>query len=504
MDRNAFSDIQAVAAMPDLEVLADLIAQHVRPRKGSAADPLSILIFLAARWAFGSANQADSTFLTTPIWEWIRLSALTVGRVLPERPPTFDQLRHLRLAADDGLHEALSIAFSQVSIPLAKQIGLLTPEPGARWDAPSPTTVIYGDGSVVAPLSSVTLDDNGEVVGSRSRDHDGVPAKPRFGPRFKGKKGDEALSGLPITIVGCHGRKRWQRVVLGIDLFFDRNEIGSSMKLFRRVKDLAGGGVTHIVYDRLMAGTHMREIMKMNILPIVAMPEAASRSSHLVLPVKLQRHGYRSAGTREKRKGKGARHRQAEKVAPKERLALRFFEVVEHEVPTGTCVHELWGLDGAIVTVAPGQQVTLDSPYVPCVELAWDQLGDGAHPIGHLKVPCRHGTFTTVIDFAADRKGRNASDQPLALADHIRALHEAMTNWGDLEGLRSDVESTFSWLKQLLPRNRAGSLAAKDFFLDMIGAGLLCNAIAWDVHVSQHTECAQHEAEKGRRHALRS
>ena len=216
MDRNAFSDIQAVAAMPDLEVLADLIAQHVRPRKGSAADPLSILIFLAARRAFGSANQADSTFLTTPIWEWIRLSALTVGRVIPERPPTFDQLRHLRLAADDELHEALSIAFSQVSIPLAKQIGLLTPEPNARWDAPSPTTMIYGDGSVAAPLSSVTHDDNGEVVGSRARDHDGVPAKPRFGPRFKGKKGDAALSGLPITIVGCHGRKRWQRFVLDL------------------------------------------------------------------------------------------------------------------------------------------------------------------------------------------------------------------------------------------------------------------------------------------------
>ena len=57
------------------------------------------------------------------------------------------------------------------------------------------------------------------------------------------------------------------------------------------------------------------------------------------------------------------------------------------------------------------------------------------------------------------------------------------------------MESTFSWLKALLPRNRAGSLKAENFFLDIIGAGLLCNAIAWDVHCARHTKCAQHEAE---------
>jgi hypothetical protein len=504
MDRNPISDLQAVAAMPDLEVLAEVIAKHVRPGRGSAADPMSILILLAGRWAFGSANRADSSFRTTPLWEIIRMSARSVGRMLPERPPTYNQLRHLRLAADDGLHEALTSAFSKIAVPLAKEIGLLTPELNARWDAPSPSTVIYGDGSVVAPLSSVTHDDNGEVVGSRAKDHGDTPAKPRIGPHFKGKRGDETLSGLPITVVGCHGRKRWQRVVLGIDLFFDRNEIGSSMKLFHRVHDLAGGGVTHVVYDRLMAGTHMRELMKMHILPIVAMPEASRRTSHLVLPAKLQRHGYRSAGTREKRKGKGATVRKVDKVAPKARLALRFWEVVEHEVPSGTCAHELWSLDGAIVTVAPGEEVTLDAAYVPLDDLAWEQRDDGAHPIGNLLVPCRQGPFTASIDFATDREGRNASGNPFALADHIRPLHEALPNWGELEGLRSDVESTFSWLKQLLPSNRAGSLTAKDFFLDMIGAGLLCNAIAWDVHVSQHTGCAQHEAEKARRHALRS
>ena len=35
--------------------------------------------------------------------------------------------------------------------------------------------------------------------------------------------------------------------------------------------------------------------------------------------------------------------------------------------------------------------------------------------------------------------------------------------------------------------------------LDILGAGLLGNAIAWDVHVARHTRCAQHEAKLDRR-----
>ena len=113
-------------------------------------------------------------------------------------------------------------------MPLAKEAGLLNAEMSPPWDLPSPSTVIYGDGSVVAPLSDVTFDEDGEVQGSRAKN------APRMGLHFKGKRGNEMLAGRPITVVGVHGRKRWQRAVLAIDLFADRNEIGSSMKLFAR------------------------------------------------------------------------------------------------------------------------------------------------------------------------------------------------------------------------------------------------------------------------------
>jgi hypothetical protein len=59
MDRNPISDLEAVAATPGLEQLAEAISRHVEPGRGSSADPMSILIFLAGRWAFGSANKCD-------------------------------------------------------------------------------------------------------------------------------------------------------------------------------------------------------------------------------------------------------------------------------------------------------------------------------------------------------------------------------------------------------------------------------------------------------------
>lgn len=487
MDRNPISDLEAVAAMPGLEALASVLARNVRKASGSAADPASILIFLAARWAFGSANRADSAFRTTPLWDVVRQSASSVGRELPSRAPTMSMLDHLRRAALPTLFDELSEAFTLEAVALAREVGLLAPDPCFRWDEPSPSTTIYGDGSIVGSLSEVSVDDEGTVHGSRAK------VRPRIAPRYQGKHGGGGATGLPIAVVGCHGRQRWQRVILGVGLFFDRNEIGAAMTLLERVIDVAEGGVTHVVYDRLMSGTHLRQLMTRRVIPVVAMPEAPSNAAHLVLPAELQRTGYRSAGSREKRKGKGARRRPADKVAPKARLATHHIRLVEHDTWAGPCSHEIWAIDGALVTVAPGETVSLDSPYVGAEDLFWREESGGSHPIGVHRVPCRRGSFTIEVDYAGDRRGPRGTK---ALADHVRPIPEVLAAQNRIEGLRSDVESAFSWLKSLLPRNRAGSLKEDHFALDLIGAGLLVNAIAWDVHASRHTRCAQDEARR--------
>ncbi len=341
-------------------------------------------------------------------------------------------------------------------------------------------------------MSDVTVDEDGQVKGSRAI------TNPRFGPHFKGKKGNETLVGVPISLVGVHGRRRWQRVILGVDLFLDRNEIGSAMRLLTRVISRAEGGVTHVVYDRLMQGTHVRDLLTRGVVPVVEMSEAAANTPHVLLPSELQRVGYRSEGQREKRKGKGARRRSGDKVAPKERLAVRFLRTETHDVGTVPCHHELWALDGAVVSVPPGTEVTLEAAYVECVDLRFEPADNDLRAVGTLRVPCRTGAFLAELDYADTRPGRGRG-KSLTLADWVRPLPEACFQIEGLPGLRSDVESSFSWLKSLLPRNRAGSLEPQNFYLDIIGAGLLCNAIAWGVHVARHTRCAQHEARLDRR-----
>ena len=493
MDRNPISDLEALAAMPGLEVLADILVRHVSSGRLRRPQALGVLIFLGGRWAFGSANACESALRSTNLWDCLRESAARVGRDLPTTPPTYHQYEKIRRLLDEDLPRELSEAFSTAAVALAQSIGLLSAESTSRWDAPSPGSVIYGDGSVFSPMSDVTLDEDGNVTGSRAK------VNPRFGPHFKGKKGNETLVGVPITLVGVHGRKRWQRVVLGLDLFLDRNEIGSAMGLMSRVIGLAKGGVSHVVYDRLMQGTHIRELLRLGVIPIVEMPEAAKNQPHLVLPSDLQRGGYRSDGQREKRKGKGSRRRSADKVAAKSRVSLHYVRTECHETIAGPCHHELWSLDGALVSVAPGVDVTLDAHYVECVDARFVEDSHGFRLIGTHRVPCRAGSFAVRFDFTDTRPGARSNKQALALADWVRPFPEASFAIEGLPGLRSDVESSFSWLKSLLPRGRAGSLDPRDFFLDVIGAGLLCNAIAWDVHAARHTRCAQHEAHLDRR-----
>lgn len=488
MDRNPISDLEALAAMPGLEALADVLLRHLPPRRITHPQAMGLLILLGGRWTWGSANTCASALLTTEIWEHVKKSALRVGRALAPRPPTYHQYEKVRREFRPEVYHDLSVTFTKEAVALAKLAGLLRGGEGATWNRPNPGDTIYGDGSVVSSMTDVYIDDDGVAVGSRAR------STPRPSKHFLGKKGDDKTSGIPIALVGTHGRRRWARVILGIDIFEDRNEIRSALDLMRRVIDEANGGVTHVVYDRLMSGRHIRELMNQGVIPVVEMTAATANQPHVELPYELQHHGYRTMN----------RYRKSgEKVAPKTRLQLHHLGTHAHQVNGDSCYHELFALDGAVVAVKPGEEVSLDADYVFCRDVHFESGPKGQKLLGELFVSCRGGGFTVGVDFTASRPGSSRStttrDNSLAMADYIRPIPEVSPFDTNFTGLRSDVESTFSSFKDLLHRERAGSLDVEHFFLDLVGAGLLCNAIAWDVHVAQHTNCARHEAMLDRR-----
>lgn len=471
--------------MPGLEALADVVERHRNPRSGSSADPLSILIFLIGRWVFGSAEALESAFKHTDLWSrTLRQSAARVGRFLPEKPLTYDQLRHLRDALDDNVYEALARELTVQATLLAKSIGLLDADEHTRIHAPSATSVIYADGTVFSSLSSVTTGPDGITQGSRAKDL----ANARVAVRHVGKNGDTSVGGVPITLVGVHGREELKGVILGVSLYADRDEIGSSMRLLDSVITESQGGISHVIYDQLMSGKHIRELMTRNrVVPVVAMTSASPSERHVVIPPEIQRTGYSSKGYT----------KSGEKRGPKERAQLYYLETLEHKTPHGVCRHDLWALDGAIVSVPSGREVTVDADWVECRRYEWlDSDAGGDALIGHHRVPCRSGDLWVRIDFTVGRGGERA------LADKLRPIPESAPHAGHLEGLRSAVESQFAWLKNRLPFRRVSSLDQRHFLLDVIGGALLCNAIAWDTHGAQHTTCAKALAKKRRRKAL--
>jgi len=470
--RNPVADCLALAALPGLEQMSAALTSGSSSVWGK--HPESMLILLGARAAFGSLNAAASALRTTGLWEDMRASAARVGRVLPTRPPTENQWWHLRRRGGHELGGPLAEAFAESAIDVARAVGLLTPR-SPRWHRPRRENVVYGDGSLIAGLSDVRVDpETGEVIGSRARFDGGGPG-PRLGEVFIGKDGTAAGTGLPVAMVGCHGGMRWQRVVLGVDIYSDRNEVAAAMRLFEGLLARAQGTVHAVVYDGLLPGAGQQWLMRRGVVPIVPMAEAKERARFVTLPEEL-RQRRRSAGCAGKRD-----------KAPKARLQVHPLEAAEHWTGMGLCVHRLYSIDGVLVALQGREEVSLDAPVAPQVDLRFEPRPGGMALIGTYRVPCRHGSFVHSIDLSANRTGRRSGGGQPAFVDVLRPIDPVEASY-ELAGYREDAESAFNTLQRALPHDRrASSLRPGDFLCDVVGVGLWMNAVAWDVHGAQHT-----------------
>ena len=125
--RHPEADLEAIAAMPGLEAVAEAIAVADTAKRASSRNYLAITILIAARWAFGgSMNQLTTALRTSSLWDRCRESAARVGRQLPADPPTEGQFRHLR-DRTPGLGRVAATALTPIAVELTQQLGLLEP-----------------------------------------------------------------------------------------------------------------------------------------------------------------------------------------------------------------------------------------------------------------------------------------------------------------------------------------------------------------------------------------
>lgn len=466
--RTSVSDMEAIAAMPGIEE----VAKAMVPYADKGQDPVSLTIFNAVQWAVGSRTEAYSLLRHDGLWERLRVSAARVKRTLDGKCPSEEKLAKVRKASadsDGGLGREMATRFVTASRDLVLSCGLL-PDQTMRAHLPARANTLYGDGSVFKSYSDAYFDEALEqYVGSRST---GV-REARVSESFHGKrdvdgdgKGDK---GVPVALVGVHGGIRHQRCVLSVDIYFDRDEMASSLAQLMNVHQVYGDRVHAFAYDRLMTGSTMCQLMGAGIIPIVNVKNATSKNDSGSIKV-LSEH----------------RTLIGTKSSPVEHARRDHVDTASHIVNGRPCYHELWTIAGVLVTDSENLwRPTWDSPVVEPVSIHFEPAGQAKRCIGTYRVPCRHGSFIHTLDLTGHRP-ISPSGRSL-LAEVLQPINVTGTAL-DIRGRRSDVESVFSTLKGTLYKDdRVRSLRLDDCLQDFVGAAMWTNARAWDIHAAQHT-----------------
>lgn len=517
--RDPVTDTLAIAAMPGLEDMAAAMQRAAPILRRSARHDVSLLILTGAARAFGSQEKAASALANAGLWDEVRKSAARVGRELPERPPSADQMDRLIRRAGEALAIDTERALNVASVQLAQSMGLLRPDEPLQWAEPLRSHHLTGDGSVAKPLSEVTEANKHErsraadarnartcdvYVGKPDPDDKQARATDQRQEANSGGGSSEVEEnrklGFPFVVVSTHCDRPHERIVFGFETYRDGNEIGAAMAVFDRVVPLAGGGVHTVHYDKLMSDIHMLQLMQGHgVIPLVEMRESSSKTSELSpkgpVMVKLDPDDPRF------RRGKYGQY------APKARARGYRFGSFGHEVRgTGQCNHSLWMLDGELLATPVTQNVTQLTGAKPLVLLDVKRSWNGQRYEMHTtyQVPCnRHGDFSVTVDLAQTPvKGthKNREPFPRMAADKVRILNERDPAFWAVAGRRSDSESTIEMIKGSMPlHGRASRLKLENFMWDLIGSALWINARAWDVHVAQHTVSGRAEYERQQR-----
>lgn len=483
--RTVSRDALALVSWPwlgDLGAVIDELFPPVRPGRPRRFDGSSLLLLVALRWRAHSLDQAEGHLRLH--WEEVRRHGLQHGLSLPEHPPRWEYLRQLReLPEFPDLLKRLDEPFIVAAVETALAVRLM-PERVSEVIVPHRDRHLQGDGTTFRPQTKVTVDENGEIHGSRAHR---LPA--RVPDQIHTTKNGAQLTGYPLVAWTLHGRQRWERVVMAIAAHPNGDEIIQAEAALHRVLDHTQQVAT-VSYDRLMMGACQQRIMRRGVLPIV---ERAQASSSVTDPRKCVRlpdelvpvRGSKTAKSR--RKGKGRRRRSSDAPTEKRFLAVAQLPDAVHDGPTGPCRHQLAAIDTCLVVHDGGTDANwwhrTEVPPVHRVERV--DRGDGTFSlIGVWKLRCEHmDRANRYFEHRIDLSGKHGAS---VTANRVNAYPYLHPQSSGLYGWRNDIESFFHWLKDLSPEfGRSTSLRYNDLILDVIGAGILNNAVIYDIRADE-------------------
>ncbi|MGB3411184.1 MAG: hypothetical protein WBA45_08290 [Microthrixaceae bacterium] len=479
--RSVDRDALALAAWPWLPLLGSVIDETLppsdagRPRTFNGA---SLLLLVALRWRAKSLDHAEEYLKNN--WDKVRLHGLEHNCRLPEKPPRWE---HLRLIRHDErfpeLLEALDGPFIDAGLGTAEAIGLL-PETNPDIIIPRRSTHLQGDGTTAKHMTAVTEVD-GKVRGSRA-----TRLQPRFSETLITTKNGKKLTGYPIIAWDVRGDRRWERVVLNISPHPDGDEVTVAEAALMRILDRTDR-VRTIGYDQLLMGAAQGRIMRHGALPIVerAQPNHSLNDPRKVVTLPSDLVPQRgSKNPAPPGRGKGRRNRGGDAPSEKRRLAVAQLPDAEHDTPNGPCRHQIATIDACLVVHDGGSDRDwwhrTEVPPISRVEHIRNT--DGSHTmIGVWKIRCEHmDRANRLFEYRLELSGKIGKFET---PNRVNAYPYVHPQSSGLYGWRNDIESFFRWFKgQMTSYGKSTSLRYLDFIFDALGAGILNNAIAFDLH----------------------
>ncbi len=249
-----------------------------------------------------------------------------------------------------------------------------------------------------------------------------------------------------LVAITCRGPAAHQRIVLAVGRVTQPGrEAETALALIDAVHAHAGPGIQAVVYDGALRGRHHQHLMRdLGVVPVNKVAAAAAATDNTTriarrLPLGIHTH---------------ATQRRAE------------------------CRHNIAAVDGALVEIDhddAGQLVVTDTLSRKQIKRARRSHG-GWHFTIIATVNCPDEPFDIFVSPHPEPTGGNSRP------DLIRLIPQADPDFARIYGLRNDSETLNSMFKRSLLIDRATSLGWRRQVLDLLGFGLLNNALALHHH----------------------
>jgi len=263
--------LEVLTRDPLFEMMGRMLPGYGNSTRPAHASPQAVLLTGAATVCYPSDRKADAHLRR--YWPAEREAWETATLTLPDAPVLSQQWRYYRdrYLTPEVVGDMWGL-FRDGAAHYATEIGLFGGGP-ADYRHPDPNRAVFADGTVFAPASRVGYGPKDNLHPTRSKTGNpryvddmneqgkmvGYSHVVLFAQRFDPTTGN-AMARTRLILDAARVRGS-----IGKD---KGGEMAQVIPACRRLRDQVGDGLTHLVYDGALRGTHTRQLASMGIVAV--------------------------------------------------------------------------------------------------------------------------------------------------------------------------------------------------------------------------------------------